>query len=287
MCPCCTSYIYDLYRCDNKHSLCGDCWIKLRECPTCRNKNLSCANDQLTDMTNSVERKHCKNHRLDSDNSCNVLLYSFDDDHEAGCLFNPFKCKFCSATFDETNTDTEKLVQHYTDNCVNVFHILRYDVSNNEETEGQSFKVNDLELKPTMIVINDHYFVMIIPKDNKVSLMVFSVAQLYKYSDYVVEIKDVSNRTILSCNIVYKQFEVNMIPLTSFNQLFGQKLSFVIKNRFVLKPKIKVQDINGVHFVEVSNVEGQPNSAGNWRKSDFDEMVKGFSGMLSKHSVKV
>lgn len=284
ICPCCTSYIYDLYRCDNNHSLCGDCWIKLKECPMCRNKKFCCANDQLAVLTSNVERKHCKNHRLNSDNSCNMLLYSFDDDHEVSCMFNPFKCKFCSSTFDEIETD--KLVQHYTNNCVNTFRVLRYDMPDHEATEGQSFKVNDLELTPTLIVINDHYFVMVIPKGDKVSFIVFSVAQMYKYSDYVIEIKNFSNKTILSCNIVYKQFEANLIPLTSFNQLFGQKLSFTIKNRFVIKPKVTVQDINGVHIVEVSNVEGQPGSAGNWRKSDFDEIAEKFSGLLSKHGVK-
>jgi hypothetical protein len=286
VCPCCSEYIYDLYKCNNSHNLCGNCFMRVRKCPICR-ETLTDANRELNILSKSIERKNCKNY----DRGCNSSLYIFDNDHESLCMYKTFKCKFCNSIFDDNNTHstiTEKIIHHYVDNCVNTFQILKYAFPVNNENDGYEFYIKNLEIAPTLIVIDTHYYVMMIPKklENKINFMIFSTLSKYQYSDYKIKINDISNKTLLERNIVYKQFENNITPLTPFIQSTqsNQKISFSIKNNFLLDHKVKSYKVNGVHFIETQYVEGEPDSAGHWRKSTYDDLLKSFKDVLSNKS---
>ena len=284
ICPCCSEYIYDLYKCTNSHYLCGNCFMRVKQCPICRDEKIKDANNQLHELTKSILRKHCKNH----DKGCNASLYSFDDDHETFCFCNSFKCKFCSLIFED-NCSTNDVIQHYQNNCVNEYQILTYPMPDHEETVGHSFKIQNIENIPTLITIIDHYHIMLIPKksDNLMNIMIFSsTGNKYKRSNYKVSIFNSSNELALNSHIVYKQFENKPVTLSQFvvdNSGNSRKISLCIQNKFLLKPKITKCKIDDVTYVESHYVAGEPDSPGNWTKESYDEMTKEFMNLFSNN----
>lgn len=279
VCPCCTTYIYDLYRCKNGHNICGDCFMRVQICPICRNDEIKDSNYILKESTSTIDKKHCKNHNK----GCNAALYSCDDDHDTNCMYNSFKCRFCNSEFDNDDPETlmTYIIKHYSDNCVNEYQILHYAVPNNEETVGHQFKIARIDIKPTLIVIDKHYFVMMMPKRSEtnvnfmifpdINFMSFSVLPKYRYSNYSITISDSLSGNSAKQKIVYKQFENNILRMMSSDI---SKLYVVIQNNFLLKPKSKSYEKDGVHYFESYHIDGEPGSPGHWTKSDYNDILK-------------
>lgn len=264
-CPCCTKYIYDLYQCANKHNICGDCWIKVKACPICRDNKFNDCNSQIKD----IQKYPCKN------KECSVMIYDFDDDHPKTCFHNSFDCKFC-------NSAINNVVDHYTNYCINQYQVLFCPYKPNKETKGKKFKLSGLLIKPTWISIGDQYHIILMPKstDGVLNVYIFSTNATYKYSDYKIAIRDLNNNVLVERNIIYKRFEPNILDLKKISD--SDKLNFIIENMFLIDPKTDKYSVGNTFYMETHTVEGEPGGAGNWRKSDFDQAVKEFKNIFSK-----
>lgn len=271
-CPCCTNYIYINYECNNKHNICGHCFMKTPKCPICRNENITESNVSLK---SDITRKDCKNKHI----GCNLKLYHFDNDHEEDCPFNHLHCKFCNTDLIDANFDSIKT--HYGSNCVNSFEILEYSDGNmTDEINGRKYNIK-LKTKPSLINIDNHYFVMVIPKmsQKKVDFIIFSINEKYKLSNYKIKILSQSNVTLLESTINYKKlFNVSCNNIESTSDTF----SFTIENMFILnRKKPTVAKMGDVTFCETYGMDGEPGSAGNWTYETFEKMQSKVSNMFA------
>lgn len=264
-CPCCSSFIYDLFQCSNKHNLCGNCWIKIKKCPICRNSDLYDANDLLDSMTSQIKRDSCE--------YCEKLLYYFDDDHGKWCTKRPFICKFCKLVIDVNDRFCETISKHFNDNCTNSFTTLIYPYSPKDETLGKIFQITNIQANPTISIFGDEYCVISIPKPNtkKLVIYIFSSNYTYQGSNHKVKIK-YHDKKIEAC-ILFKQFGNIIIDLTN---------EIEIENQFLLNRKIEQYEFGNTTFVKVASLDGEPGSAGNWSKQSYDDILKSFTNIFSK-----
>lgn len=208
---------------------------------------------------------------------------------ENSCIYNAFKCKFCNHVFDESPA---RISKHYGEDCVNENHIVRCPLPDHEPGTGYQFKIHDIDIKPTLVIIGDHYYVMVVPKrsDNKINFMIFSTESKYRKSNYQITISNSSNTKIfdndlltnIKRNIIYKQFVDNIVPLESFiDPKTSRTMSFTIQNQFLLKSHISRYEIGDVRCSENTYIEGEPGSPGNWSKEDYDDLTKKFKDLFA------
>lgn len=276
-CPCCMNFIYDNYKCSNEHNICGNCYIKVKECPICRNKKISKSDIKTED---NIKMKECKNKHK----GCNLCLYYFDDEHELDCMYNPLHCKFCNLDINDVNFDN--VIEHYNSNCSNIFKILKYTYSKieNGETEGRKFYLQSIKTELTLINIDDQYVIIIVPRlsQKKINFIIFSPNNKYKLSNFKIKLLNSSGETILESNIYYKKMHEFSIPCDKI-QSSNNLLNFTVENIFILnrkKPEHNV--VNNVHFVQTYSVEEEPGSAGNWTKESYDKMLNKFINIFNK-----
>ena len=151
-CPCCMNYIYNNFSCNNKHNICENCYMKLNKCPLCRDEKIT-----KSTIGNDIIKKECKN------KECKLKVYHFDDEHEIECLYNPFHCKFCNADINNINFDAIKM--HFESNCVNIFKYLECTSNITEaEIDGRKYNLQFIDSVPSLIGIDNQYFIMMIPK---------------------------------------------------------------------------------------------------------------------------
>lgn len=254
-CPCCTNFIYDDYKCDNDHHLCGNCFMKVKSCPLCRNENI-----KKSKIINNIETKECKNKSL----GCNLSVYTFDNEHELDCLYNELNCRFCNNSIQ--NADFDSIIEHYKSNCTNIFNYIKYENEN---------KTNyDIQIKSelTLLNIDDQYIVIVNPKATRVNFIVFSTNIKYKLSNYKIKING-SFETFIHYKKMYDFYiQREDINLNKFS----------IKNMFTINKQTKSYKHNNVHYFESSYVEGEPDSPGNWTKESYDEMYDKFSNLFKK-----
>jgi hypothetical protein len=236
--------------------------MKIKSCPLCRNENID-----KSYTINNIARKECKN----KSDGCNLLIYDFDNEHELDCLYNEWYCKFCNNSIK--NINFESIIDHYKSNCVNIFNIIKYENSTDLE-EGRKYNI---QLKSELCLLNmdNQYIIIIVPKTSFINFIVFSTNTKYKLSNYKVKI----NKT-KETFIHYK----NMIDcfLPRDNILSNNIIKFTIKNMFIINGKTKSYKRDGVNYFESYVVDGEPGSAGNWTKEDYDEVYDKFKNILQK-----
>lgn len=271
-CPCCMNFIYDIYECDNKHIICGNCYMKINECPLCRNKKIQ---KSCIKTGNDIAMKECKNKQK----GCNLLLYHFDNEHEHDCMYNPFHCKFCG--IDVGNTSFQSIINHYKSDCINTFNVLKYghNKMENGETGGRKYHLQSIPVQLNLINVDDQYIIIMTPKPSqkKIKFIVFSTNDKYKLSNYGIKIFNASNEIVLESKIYYKKMNEFPIPFDKV-QIANNLLNLVIENVFILNRRKPEQcQIGDTTFVRTYTVSGEPGSAGNWTKEDFDKMCDKFS----------
>ena len=269
-CPCCMNYIYINFGCSNKHNVCENCYMKLRKCPICRDETIT----EKT-LNNDITKKLCKN----KDRGCNLDLYHFDDEHELECLYNPFHCKFC-------NMDIIDIKNHYEFNCVNTFKYVEaglFKNNKNNETEGRKYLVGLINIVPSLINVDDQYYIIMIPKSsqNKVDFYIFSTNNKHELSNYKVKIYGGPNYPTFEGIIYYNKLYCNNIPLKDLN---NDKilLTFTIENMFIINRKMTTKKIGNVTYFESNVVDGEPGSAGNWSYKDLEEVTNMFMNIGKK-----
>ncbi|VBB18607.1 putative E3 ubiquitin-protein ligase, partial [Yasminevirus sp. GU-2018] len=284
-CPVCNLYIYDLFRCTNGHNVCGDCWIKpavsAKGCPICREVTLIDSNPSLQEETASIERRKCRFF----DRGCKKSIYSFDTDHENNCFYKDFECLFCKTAFHHQNgvIDPSTIKSHFATECVNQFQILECDSIKVSEKEGNKFKLSRLVVKPTVVMVQNRYFVMLIPQksSNKLKLYVFSTDQKFKGSNYSVDFMDLFQNTVLKKIITFKAFECSIIGLDLFCEASDcSSLQFIIRNNFLVDRKTTTTFRNNTHYIKSYYVEGEPGSPGNWTKEQYDDAFNKLSSLF-------
>lgn len=259
-CPCCMNYIYDLYKCQNNHSVCGNCFMRINKCPVCRDMNI-----RPLEFNQYVQRQPCKNNAY----GCDFLLYHFDDEHEKDCVYNPFHCHYC-------NRDTsDNIIEHYRSNCDNNPTILRCNYLNKgNETSGRIYHLLDIKSELSLIVVDDQYYILMFPKKSQINFMVFSMNEKYKHSNYTIKLL-VNHKNILESNIYYNKL-VNSIMSTGSDAT----LNLTIENMFIVDRKTKSTVKDNVHYITTYTVDGEPGSAGHWTKEDYDDIVNKFKGVF-------
>lgn len=287
LCPCCTEYIYDRYGCQNNHLFCGNCFMRIKVCPICRDPKLIDRNDE--NATN-VERRACKNKHK----GCSSLIYTFDDDHEKNCMYNSFHCRFCSGQIEDQIEDqgedqikqrtNQRIVDHFRSFCGNSCAILTFPKQDlQDETKGRSYRISNLKTQMTLIVIEDEYLILILPKVSRraVNMMAFSLNHRYRHSNYKIEIRNTNTNTKREAMIHYNALVDFMIPLDHLSSGNVTTLNFTIENSFILNRRTKHTTYgNNVHFYETYTVDGEPGSAGNWTKEQHDDAVKKFTELF-------
>ncbi len=260
-CPCCMNFIYIRYICDNKHSICGNCYMKISKCPLCR-----CENIKKTDIdTQNILNKECKN----KINGCSLVLYQFDNEHEEDCLYNPMQCKFC-----HINILNNHVADHFEHFCVNQFKISTY-MSNNtkSETTGRKYVVNG-KTELSLFDIDGEYIVIVVPKmlQKKFDFYVFSTNNKYRLSNYKINILSPAGNTLSESSIYYRKMHSISISFDSLDNM----MSFVLQNMFIINRREKSKTIDNVIFFETFSVEGEPGSAGNWTYEDYTNIINMF-----------
>lgn len=262
-CPCCLNFIYDDYECDNHHHICGNCFMKVKQCPLCRNENI---NESTT--INNIERKECKN----KTEGCNLSPYIFDNEHELDCLYNEWNCKFCNNNIKNISFDS--IINHYESNCTNIFNIVKYENNKESEKEGRKY---DIQLKPELSLLNidNQYIIIVVPKTLRVNFIIFSVNNKYKLSNYKIKINEL-NETFIH----YKRMEDLYIPRENISS--NNLIKFTIKNMFIINAQTNTYKRDGTTYFESYVVDGEPGSAGNWTKEDYDEIYNKFKNIFQK-----
>jgi hypothetical protein len=237
--------------------------MKIKSCPLCRNENI-----QESNIENNIEKRECKN----KSEGCDLLIYDFDNEHELDCLYNEWNCKFCNNSIK--NIDFNSIVDHYESNCTNIFNVIKYE--NNIEFEKAGMKY-DIKLKPQLSLLNidNQYIIIIVPKTSFINFIVFSTNIKYKLSNYKIKINETKETFIH-----YKK----MIDLyiTREDITFNNSINFTIKNMFIINRKTKSYKHNNVNYFESYVVDGEPGSAGNWTKEDYDEVYDKFKNIFKK-----
>lgn len=281
-CPCCMNYIYINFGCSNKHNVCENCYMKLHKCPICHDETIT-----ESTSNNSIVKKQCKN----KSKGCNLDLYHFDDEHELECLYNPFHCKFCNTDLDDN------IKTHYESNCVNIFKyidfvkgitllepepkVLESDVNKfrniiDNETEGRRYCLSSINRTPSLINCEDQYYILMIPKSNKIDFYVFSTNKKYELSNYKIKIFTNQEDPIFEGIIYYNKLYCNSIPLKDMNL---DSLTFVVQNMFIINRKITEKKIGNTHYFESNVIEGELGSAGNWSYKDLEEVTNMFMNL--------
>lgn len=235
-CPCCTNFIYDLYVCENNHSICGDCWMKVKICPICRNQNL-----KSKEILTEIKKVKCKNDK------CEKLIYDIDNEHEKICQYKTFICKFCRLTINNVES-------HFSENCVIKCEISKINYIPKEETKGKKFKLSNFKESSILFVIGTQYYILYVPN---YKFYVFSTNDYYKNNKYKVQINEIER-----C-IIFKDFELNKIIINDNN--------VIITQQFLLDSKIKEHWNGNSVVIETNSIEGEPGSAGNWSKEEYDK----------------
>ena len=271
-CPCCMNYMYINFGCSNKHNVCENCYMKLRKCPICRDETIT-----ESTLSTNIDRKQCKN----KDKGCNLDLYYFDDEHE--CLYNPLHCKFCNTNIIENDGDYIKA--HYESNCVNFFKYIDFENDVNRfrniidnETQGRRYCLTDIDSVPSLINCDNQYYILMIPKSNKIEFYIFSQNKKYELSNYKIKICGTDTNPIFEGVIYYNKLYCNSIPLKDMNKT----LTFIVENLFIINRKISEKKIGNIHYFESNTISGEPGSAGNWSYKDLEEMKNMFMNIGKK-----
>lgn len=261
-CGYCQHFIYEKYSCSAGHVLCDYC-VRWKGCTICNDrtfKNISFDNS-------NCPRKSCKNHEI----GCSDKIYEFDTVHEQDCLFNPFKCEFCNH-FINTKSN-EAAIDHFKSGCSNDFNIIRFcKNSTDKETKGRKYILDSITKQLTLIVMDDEYLVILVPKGEMIKFIVFSLENKYKLSNYQVKIsgKDRQEDIFIQYNTMLgHMFELSWLIKPSEQT----KLEFSIENLYIINRKVESTQIgDDTFFVESHTVEGEPGSAGHWTKEQSDDM---------------
>ena len=126
--------------------------------------------------------------------------------------------------------------------------------------------------------------IMVVPKPSKnmVNMMVFSLNERYRLNNYKIEIRGRNMVGKKEAVIYYKTMNDMMIPMSYLNSGINSTLSFTIENLFILNRKTSRHTIGeNVHFFETYSVDGEPGSAGNWTKEQYDEIGRQFTEIFS------
>jgi len=270
-CPCCMNYVYISFSCKNKHNICENCYMKVRKCPICRDDKITKTDTNKID----IKRKSCKN----TDKGCNIDLFHFDDEHEIDCIYNTFCCKFCNMSIYDTNFDNIK--NHYSNDCVNILNYIKYEKNNEEEITGRKYKIT-LEIKPSLINIENQYYIILIPKisQNKANFFVFSLNDKYKLSNYKIKLISGSNNSLCEKMIIYNKLICSDLELSLIT--INKSINLIIENMFIIDKKIVEKKINDVFYFESSYVTGEPGSPGNWTYDDLEEVTNLFMKTTTK-----
>ena len=265
-CPCCLNFIYDDYECDNHHHICGNCYMKVKKCPLCRNGNVN-----KSTIINNSERKECKNKSY----GCNLSLYIFDNEHELDCLYNEWNCKFCNN--NNKNVSFDSIINHFESNCANIFNIINiitYENIKDFEKEGRKY---DIQLKPELSLLNidNQYIIIIVPKTSHVNFIIFSVNNKYRLSNYKIKINNLNEKFIN-----YKRMEDFFLPRENISS--NNLIKFTIENLFIINTQTNTYNNDDVTYFESYVVNGEPGSAGNWTKENYDEMYNKFINIFKK-----
>jgi len=269
-CPCCMNYIYINFVCINKHKICENCYMKVNKCPICRDDKIS---NYLSN--NDINMKECKNKHK----GCDLQLFHFDNEHELECFYNPFHCNFCNMNID--NKGFENIKYHYNSDCVNIFKYIEYDENKELEKDGKKYHLSSINLSPTIINVENQYFIILIPKisQQKVNLFIFSNNMRYKLSNYKVKLLSKSEDIIRESFIHYNKLHVLEIQLDDICQ-DNKLLNFVIQNKFIINKTLTEKKIGNFTYFESYNVEGEPGSPGNWTYEDLEEVTSKFSSLF-------
>lgn len=257
-CPVCMEYIYNLYACENKHKICGNCYIKLGQkdkCPICRNDKINKAKLESEYLT-----KKCKN------SNCDKILYSFDNVHEETCIHNPLKCLYCNNTLNVT-TNSE-LLTHYTDYCTVEFKNINY--KNQEENNQLIIPITYVITKYIITIRNMkneiEYILVLVKKGEKTEASAISLSKKYIKSNYKVTLRDNANIDH-KLNICFNRFDKYVIERNTIKK---------ITTEFILDRVTKEYEVNGVNYFENTTVDGEPGSAGNMDIDTYEEMTEKF-----------
>lgn len=256
-CPVCFSYIYNVYACENKHKLCGNCYIKVlgSPCPICRNKNIN-----KSQIDSQYLIKKCKNLK------CDKMLFPFDDEHEKTCIHNPLQCVYCNNVLSAT-TNAE-LLNHYLEYCSNEFKNINYK---NQQKNNQLIITVTYPITRYILTIrnmnNDiEYILLLVRRGDKTEVMPISLSAKYIKSNYAVTIcdnADIDHRL----NICFNRFEKYIIEKNTIK---------VITTEFILDRETKEYIVDGVKYFENTTVDGEPGSAGNWDIDFYEETTAKF-----------
>ena len=239
----------------------------LKHLPICRDEKIT-----KSICNNNVTRKVCKNE------GCNLDLFYFDDEHELKCFYNPLHCKFCN--MDMAISDFEYIKSHYDSNCVNILKYIEYNETKEAETEGRKYYLRSIDLVPSLINIENQYYIILIPKisQSRIDLYIFSTNNKYKLSNYKVKILSPGNLSFESV-IHYNKMYSTSIKLDDICAT-TKSLSFIIQNMFIINRKVIEEKIGNVTYFESNFIEGEPGSAGNWSYEDLEEMTNRFSNIF-------
>ncbi len=59
---------------------------------------------------------------------------------------------------------------------------------------------------------------------------------------------------------------------------------FIIQNMFLINRETKSYKQNNINYFESYYIDGEPGSAGNWTKEDYDEIYDKFNNIFKKDS---
>lgn len=117
----------------------------------------------------------------------------------------------------------------------------------------------------------------------KIHVYIFSVNDYYKHSNYKIRMTSLINEKILERNIIFKGFEQNIIDLQYISDSY-YNLYFIICNEFLLDRKCESWMDGNTRVINTSYVDGEPGSAGNWNKEDYDNMLEKFKNILRQQN---
>eukprot|EP00919_Chromeraceae_sp_WS-2016_P050231 GHVR01119130.1.p1 GENE.GHVR01119130.1~~GHVR01119130.1.p1 ORF type:complete len:188 (+),score=34.97 GHVR01119130.1:85-564(+) len=88
-CVCCEAMIPPIFQCREGHMLCGDCKVKVKQCPVCRSETIDIRNRGMERLAESIDEIACKY----SSYGCRTQVkYTCKKEHESKCSFRPFNC---------------------------------------------------------------------------------------------------------------------------------------------------------------------------------------------------
>jgi hypothetical protein len=254
--------------------------MRVKVCPICRDDRLTVEKEKVNGDADSIQRRECRFAK----HGCDMKLYDFDTEHEENCILNPFfHCRLCGSDIEKV--DNEKIVEHFQSHCVNFCNIVRYPkIDKKDETVGRKYVFRRLETKLTLIVIEDQYLILMIPKRSKgiVCLYAFSLEHKYRHSNYKIKIQDLNLSNPMEAMIHYNNMSVVVVPMHGLENTERQ-IGMVIENLYIINRLNRHTLLpNGSHYFHITTVSGEPGSAGNWTKEDLDSATSEFTKVLSE-----